>query len=63
LAALSQQIQAVLFKQHQLTVQQIHFVPVGSLPRTSSGKLQRKACQRLLMAGEMPLLTPTTGGE
>jgi acyl-coenzyme A synthetase/AMP-(fatty) acid ligase len=52
-----------LFNQHQLTVQQIHFVPVGSLPRTSSGKLQRQACQRLLMAGEMPLLTPTTGGE
>jgi acyl-CoA synthetase (AMP-forming)/AMP-acid ligase II len=63
LAALSQQIQAALFKQHQLTVQQIHCVPVGSLPRTSSGKLQRKACQRLLMAGEMPLLTPTTLGE
>jgi acyl-CoA synthetase (AMP-forming)/AMP-acid ligase II len=63
LPLLYQHIQRALFNQHQLTVQQIHFVPVGSLPRTSSGKLQRQACQRLLMAGEMPLLTPTTGGE
>lgn len=43
---------------HGEAPQQVALLEPGGMPKTSSGKLQRSACRRLLEAGELPLLAP-----
>ncbi|MCH9643839.1 MAG: fatty acyl-AMP ligase [Gammaproteobacteria bacterium] len=42
----AQDIQAAILRGHQLTVAAVVLLPRGRLPKTTSGKLQRKLCQR-----------------
>ena len=41
---------------HHLQIGAIELVPAGTLPRTTSGKLQRYRCRDAFLAGSMPLL-------
>ncbi|MGH2479970.1 MAG: fatty acyl-AMP ligase, partial [Ktedonobacteraceae bacterium] len=38
---------------HEITVYQVKLVQVGEVPKTSSGKLQRRACRTRFLAGEL----------
>ncbi|MEO7021509.1 MAG: fatty acyl-AMP ligase [Ktedonobacteraceae bacterium] len=38
---------------HEIAVYQIKLVDVGAVPKTSSGKLQRRACRATFLAGEL----------
>ncbi|MEM9694756.1 MAG: AMP-binding protein [Myxococcota bacterium] len=41
-----------------VTIDEVVFIPRGTLPKTSSGKVQRRAARQRLEAGSLPLLTP-----
>jgi acyl-coenzyme A synthetase/AMP-(fatty) acid ligase len=38
---------------HEITVYQVKLVKVGEVPKTSSGKLQRRACRARFLAGSL----------
>jgi len=40
-------------ERHEITVYQVKFVRVGEVPKTSSGKLQRRACGMRFLAGSL----------
>lgn len=45
-----------LFDDFGLEVHAIAFVPVGAIPKTPSGKLQRRQCRTLYLRGELAIL-------
>ncbi|HEY0734083.1 MAG TPA: amino acid adenylation domain-containing protein, partial [Herpetosiphonaceae bacterium] len=48
-----QAIRAAVAEQHELQVYGVVLIKPGSLPKTSSGKIQRRACQAKFGAGEL----------
>jgi acyl-CoA synthetase (AMP-forming)/AMP-acid ligase II len=56
LPAYAQQIQEDLALQLGLTVDEIVFIRSGSLPKTSSGKIQRRECCSLWLQGLLPVI-------
>jgi acyl-CoA synthetase (AMP-forming)/AMP-acid ligase II len=50
-------------RQHQLHVERIVFIRPGGLPRTSSGKLQRRLTRQRLQSGELPVLLAELAAE
>lgn len=42
--------------EHGLYVHQVFFVKIGAIPRTSSGKVRRVACQEKLLKGELAMI-------
>ena len=54
-------IRASLWQQHRLSQPLIVLLQGGSLPRTSSGKVKRQECRRVLGALLRNLLTPGAG--
>jgi len=44
--------------EHGVHVDEIAFIKTGTLPRTSSGKVRRSLCARMLQAGEFQVLQP-----
>jgi acyl-CoA synthetase (AMP-forming)/AMP-acid ligase II/acyl carrier protein len=46
-------LNAAISEEHQLTVAHCGLVRFGSLPRTSSGKIRRRRCRDLFVAGEL----------
>ncbi|HEY0604260.1 MAG TPA: amino acid adenylation domain-containing protein, partial [Herpetosiphonaceae bacterium] len=48
-----QAIRAAVAEQHELQVYGVVLIKPGSLPKTSSGKIQRRACQAKFLAGEL----------
>lgn len=70
LAALAQKLQSIILEQHQLPCHAVVLVPIGSVLKTTSGKVRRQACRQLwldgtlqqqalhiLQAGAMPAVT------
>jgi fatty-acyl-CoA synthase len=55
-------IQRVVQKELSLTVADIVCLPSGSLPKTSSGKLQRRRTRQDYLAGKLGLRGPRTAG-
>ncbi|MFT0182929.1 amino acid adenylation domain-containing protein [Pseudomonas benzopyrenica] len=55
-AALVATIRQAVTEVHGEAPQRVALLEPGGMPKTSSGKLQRSACRRLLEAGELPLL-------
>ena len=53
------QIQRAIFKQHDLQVHDVLLLKPGSLPKTSSGKIQRYSCRAKFMAGTLALQSIT----
>jgi len=49
--------------EHGLAVWRVVLVEPGGLPRTSSGKLQRRRCRELFSRGELPVLAPSSPGD
>jgi natural product biosynthesis luciferase-like monooxygenase protein len=53
LAALAQQIRSAVAERHELDVFAIEFVKQGSIPKTSSGKIQRSRCRNNFLSGKL----------
>ena len=49
-------VRAAVSAEHQLQVRDVVFIKGGTIPRTSSGKAQRKRCRALYLAGELEYL-------
>jgi fatty-acyl-CoA synthase len=45
-------IRKMVSQKHGLTVSDVRFVPAGAIPRTTSGKLARRACRARYLSGE-----------
>jgi fatty-acyl-CoA synthase len=45
-------IRAEVSRRHRLSVADVRFVPAGTIPRTTSGKLARRACRAAYLAGD-----------
>ncbi|MBV8291475.1 MAG: AMP-binding protein, partial [Mycobacterium sp.] len=48
-----QAIRAAIARRHAVAVADVKLVPAGAIPRTSSGKLARRACQAEYLAGRL----------
>jgi acyl-CoA synthetase (AMP-forming)/AMP-acid ligase II len=63
--AVVEAIRWAVFDQHFVDVYAIVFLKPGGIPKTSSGKIQRRACQQQFLAGELSSIaewrSPTTG--
>jgi acyl-CoA synthetase (AMP-forming)/AMP-acid ligase II len=59
-AAIEQKIRQVARTELGLSLGQIALLPAGSLPRTTSGKLQRERCRALAEAGCYPRINVST---
>lgn len=57
-ADLVKRIKATIFREHDAGVHEVALVETGSVPKTSSGKLQRRACRAAFLAGELQRLRP-----
>ncbi|HEY0783595.1 MAG TPA: AMP-binding protein, partial [Thermoanaerobaculia bacterium] len=42
--------------EHEVQVHEVVLVKAGGVPKTSSGKVQRRECRRLYLAGELPVV-------
>jgi fatty-acyl-CoA synthase len=51
--AAAEAIRTAVAEVHGLTVADIRFVPAGAIPRTTSGKVARRACRAEYLAGEL----------
>ena len=49
-------IQTAIFSAHQLRVSELVLIRSGTLPKTSSGKVQRKACQQLFQSANLAVV-------
>ncbi len=49
-------IRQALAEEHQLRLSAISLIAVGTIPKTSSGKLKRHACREGFLAGTLPVL-------
>lgn len=49
-------IQQAVAQQHELQVYAVVLVKIGSIPKTSSGKIQRQACRASFLAGTLDLV-------
>lgn len=56
MASLAAAIRSAVFEHHEVQALRIALVASGVVPKTSSGKLQRRACRARLLAGELPVL-------
>ncbi len=54
--ALAAAIRQAVSEQHDLHVSSIVFIKAGSLPKTSSGKVQRRACRELYLADRLAVI-------
>ena len=46
-------IRAAVLHRHGLSVCDVHFLPAGAIPRTTSGKLARRACRAQYLSGTL----------
>lgn len=46
-------VRAAVVARHEVRVDELVFVPVGSLPRTSSGKIRRRECREQFLEGRL----------
>jgi acyl-CoA synthetase (AMP-forming)/AMP-acid ligase II/acyl carrier protein len=49
-------IRSAVSEQHDLHVSSVIFIKAGSLPKTSSGKLQRRACRDQFLTGQLSII-------
>ncbi len=63
LPALLSQMRSALAEDHQLSPHALILIPAGTLPKTSSGKTQRRAARELYLQGELQVLAAWDAGE
>ena len=56
-------IRKAVSEEHDLQVQSITLIKPGTVPKTSSGKIQRKACLQGVLDNELEVLAEWTQGE
>ncbi|MEJ8845439.1 amino acid adenylation domain-containing protein [Variovorax rhizosphaerae] len=59
-AAIARSVRRVVALAHEVPVDTVAVVRAGALPRTSSGKIQRRACRSAWLAGELDILARDT---
>ena len=62
-AALTETIKSTGAAEHGLAVHDVVIVPQGTLPRTSSGKPQRRKTKQMYQAAELPRAQPVQRGD
>lgn len=55
-------VRAAVVREHELTIHAVVLVPSGGVPRTSSGKIQRRLSRDRWRAGVLPLFDGETAG-
>ncbi|ATL66089.1 long-chain-fatty-acid--AMP ligase FadD32 [Nocardia terpenica] len=50
---IAETVRAAIAKRHGVTVRDLLLVPAGSIPRTSSGKIARRACKAAYLSGTL----------
>ncbi|WP_442790314.1 long-chain-fatty-acid--AMP ligase FadD32 [Nocardia sp. CDC153] len=50
---ITETVRAAIAKRHGVTVRDLLLVPAGSIPRTSSGKIARRACKAAYLSGTL----------
>ena len=50
-------IRRAIAEQHEMQAHTVVLVKLGSVPKTSSGKIQRRACRAAFLAGELDVIT------
>ncbi|TPK79092.1 AMP-binding protein [Mesorhizobium sp. B2-4-13] len=58
LAELEKTVRSAVWQEHDASLAEIVFIPPASLPKTTSGKVQRRLTKALYLSGELPLLKP-----
>jgi acyl-CoA synthetase (AMP-forming)/AMP-acid ligase II len=53
LGAVADASRAALSREHGLAIADFRLVPAGAIPRTTSGKLARRACRAAYIAGAL----------
>ncbi len=56
LAAVASAVRLAIAEAHEVEVHELVLVRADAVPKTSSGKVQRRACRALYLAGELPVL-------
>ncbi|HEX8149510.1 MAG TPA: amino acid adenylation domain-containing protein [Pyrinomonadaceae bacterium] len=59
-AALIEAVRGAVAGRHQLQTYTVALLGAGALPKTSSGKVQRRLCRARLLAGELDVLASST---
>jgi acyl-CoA synthetase (AMP-forming)/AMP-acid ligase II len=54
--AIADAVRQAVAEQHEAQVQQVVLLRAGTIPKTSSGKIQRRACRAALLAGRLTVL-------
>ncbi|MCP4663850.1 MAG: AMP-binding protein, partial [bacterium] len=54
--ALSGAVRQAISEEHEVQVWDVVLIPPARLPKTSSGKVQRRACRAAYLAGELPVV-------
>jgi amino acid adenylation domain-containing protein len=60
-APLEEMVEAIktrIAEAHEIMVHAVVLLPPGGLPKTSSGKVQRRRCRELYLSGELPSVGP-----
>ncbi|MEM9292769.1 MAG: amino acid adenylation domain-containing protein [Acidobacteriota bacterium] len=55
-SAAAEAVRRGLGERHEVAVEEVVLTRAGAVPRTSSGKVQRRACRELWQNGELPVL-------
>ena len=56
MAAIVEAVRMAVAREHEAQVAEVLLLAAGALPKTTSGKVQRRACRRAWQSGELPLL-------
>ncbi|MCP4663471.1 MAG: amino acid adenylation domain-containing protein, partial [bacterium] len=54
--AVTDAVRRAASEEHEVHVWDVVLIPAGSLPKTSSGKVRRRACRGAYLAGELPVI-------
>ncbi|MFE0018243.1 AMP-binding protein [Mesorhizobium sp. NPDC059054] len=58
LVELEKTVRGAVWLEHDISLADVVFIPPASLPKTTSGKVQRRLTKALYLSGELPLLRP-----
>src|SRR6185295_13558335 len=62
-AAAQEAIRSAVADEHEVRVEDVVLIRVGTLPKTSSGKIQRGACRQLYLGGGLDVVLSSRPGE
>ncbi len=56
-------VRRAVAEEHEVEVHRVVLLRTGAIPKTTSGKIQRRACRAALLAGELDAVFDTAGSE